>query len=65
MWARGRVVTKQCPKSLITAQSLHYLKLYRLWRSWGKGCLLQLDAKSAEAIELLEEESKAEQAHEE
>jgi len=39
--------------------------MYRVWRTWGKGCLMQLDAKTAEAIELLEGESKAEQENEE
>jgi len=60
VWARAGVVTKQCPKSLVTAGSLRFLDIYRSWKALGPGFSASLDAKSADAIELLEQEWKAE-----
>jgi hypothetical protein len=63
VWARGRVISKQCPKSVISAESLRFLDMYRAWKSLGKGCTMSLEARSAEAIELLEREWLAEKEH--
>jgi hypothetical protein len=60
VWARAGIVTKQCPKSLVTTQTLRYLDIYRSWKTLGAGFSGSLDAKSADAIELLEQEWKAE-----
>ncbi len=57
-------MTTQCPKSLITAESLRLLELYRVWKRLGKGCTMSLEAKSVEAIELLEDEWIAENERE-
>ena len=63
VWARGQIASTQCPKSVISAESLRYLDLYRSWRSLGKGLDLQYDAKIADALELLENESMKEEEH--
>jgi hypothetical protein len=63
VWARGRAISKQCPKSVISAESLRFLDMYNVWKSLGKGCIMSLDARSAEAIELLEREWLAEKEH--
>lgn len=47
-------MTTQCPKSLISAQSLSLLEQFRIWREFGKGTPWSLDAKTAEAILVLE-----------
>lgn len=54
VWARGEVFSVQCPKSVITAQSLHFLEQFRLWKEFGRGSLWSMEAKSAEAIFVLE-----------
>lgn len=56
VWARGQVVCTQCPKSLITAESLSYLEVFLSWKAAGGGSVLLMDAKSADAILALEEE---------
>ena len=55
-------MTKRCPKSLITAASIFYLELFHIWKEGG-GSLLPMDAKSADALLLLEREWKAESQH--
>ena len=57
VWARGRIVTTHCPKSLITAQSIEWIEIHRWWKLLGNGFVLPLDAKTVDAIELLEIES--------
>ena len=54
----------QCPKSMISAQSLQYLELFSSWRQLGGGCDLSMNAKTVEAIVLLEQEWLAEQNNE-
>ena len=56
MWARGEVISMQCPKSVVTSQSLDYLEKFRLWITAGGGALWDIDAKCADAILLLNEE---------
>ena len=45
----------QCPKSVITAESVYYLETFRWWKQLGGGCLWSMDAKAADAILLLEQ----------
>ncbi len=61
VWARGRLITKQCPKSMISADSLRFLEVFQVWKQLGGGCVLEMDARSAEAILILEKEWLAEQ----
>lgn len=56
MWARGQVICTQCPKSLISAESLSFLEQFRIWKAGGGESLLSLDAKSADAVLVLEQE---------
>lgn len=45
----------QCPKSVISARSLHCLEQFRYWKQSGQGSLLSMDVKTAEAILVLEQ----------
>ncbi len=46
-------MTKQCPKSVISAQSLNFLEQFRVWQAFEGGTPWDLDARAAEAILLL------------
>ena len=56
MWARDSVYTLQCPKSIITVQSLEWIDQFNIWKTLGCGNPLNLNAKSADAIALLDVE---------
>jgi len=56
VWARGHVISKHCPKSVITGQSLHWLEIFRFWKSMGAGPVWDMPAKCADALLLLEKE---------
>ena len=56
VWARGHVFARQCPKSVITGQSLDLLEKFRLWKLMGQGPLWNMEAKCADALLLLNEE---------
>jgi hypothetical protein len=56
IWARGNAVSTRCPKSVITAESLHYLELFSIWKQSGGGELWQVDAKTADALLVLAKE---------
>ncbi len=45
----------QCPKSLITPQSLSFLEQFRIWKAFGGGTPWQVEAKAAEAMLVLEQ----------
>lgn len=45
----------QCPKSVISAQSLHFLEQFRYWKDSGRGSLSSMEAKTAEAVLVLEQ----------
>ena len=53
-------MTTQCPKSLITAQSLSLVEQFRIWKEFGGGTPWSLEAKTAEAILVLERALKKE-----
>jgi hypothetical protein len=55
VWARKRVLTFHCPKSLITAQSLSFIEQYRVWKELGGVNALEIDAKTADALMILEQ----------
>ena len=44
----------QCPKSVITSESLYFLEVFRYWKEAGGGGLFEMEAKAAEAILILE-----------
>lgn len=62
VWARGPIVLRRCPKSVITVQSLYYIEQFKNWKQLG-GDVWQLDAKSADALLLLEREWQTENEH--
>jgi hypothetical protein len=64
VFVRGRTVAFRCPKSIVTAQSLGFIELFAYWRRCG-GDLWSLDAKSADALLALQEESLKESKNEE
>jgi hypothetical protein len=64
VWARGKTMAFRCPKSIITAESLGFIEQFFYWKSCG-GDLWSLDAKSADAILALQEESVKESENEE
>lgn len=63
VWARRGLMTLQCPKSLITPQSLSLLEQFRIWQEFGGGAAWSLEAKVAEAILVLEQALKMEIEH--
>jgi len=56
VWARGRASTEECPKSLITPQSLEWMERFFAWKFAGDRRLEELDARLADAFLLLEAE---------
>lgn len=53
---RKGVFSVRCPKSVITAESLHFLEQFRWWKQCGggAGAIWNMDAKSADALMVLE-----------
>lgn len=64
MWARANVFATECPKSLITPQSLEWLDEFTAWKTLGGPDPRTLNIKTAEAIALLDLELKKELARE-
>jgi len=60
VWARGGVSTTECPKSLISAESLVFLEEFNIWRRFGCGDARRMNARVADAIALLGDELKRE-----
>jgi hypothetical protein len=58
VWARGRVATEECPKSLVTPESLELLERFFVWRFSGGGQVSELPAREADAFMTLETESR-------
>ena len=54
VWIRGRLATEECPKSLVTPQSLEWLERFFAWKFSGGGVLEGLPAKMADAFLALE-----------
>ena len=55
VWARGRVGTEECPKSLVTPRSLEWVEKFLLWKFSGGG-LDEMAARDADAFLILEKE---------
>jgi hypothetical protein len=56
VWARRRVSTDVCPKSLITAQSIGWMEEFFVWKRLRLGLAFELNARQAEAFLVLEEQ---------
>lgn len=62
VWVRGRRVTEECPKSLITAESIAWLEKFFVWNFASRRSAEELTAREAEAFSLLDVEYRAEVA---
>jgi hypothetical protein len=60
VWARGRVSSEECPKSLVTPASVELLEKFYGWKFAGGGSLAELPAKDADAFLILEGEWRGE-----
>jgi|SRR5579862_3455918 len=56
VWARGRVGAEECPKSLVTAQSLEWVEKFLTWKFEGAPRIGELTARDADAFLILERE---------
>jgi hypothetical protein len=59
VWARNSIVSRRCPKSIVTPQSVFFLEQFRWWKELG-GNVWSMEAKSADAVLLLEQEWRTE-----
>jgi hypothetical protein len=56
VWARGRVSTDECPKSLITADSIGWVEEFLVWKRLRLELSFDVNARQAEAFLILEEQ---------
>jgi hypothetical protein len=56
VWARRAVTSAQCPKSVITAQSLAFLEEFQIWKRFGCTDVRSMSARSVEALSILEDQ---------
>ena len=63
VWARGRVVAEECPKSLVSAESIELLEKFFARRAFGAGGWPDPTAREADAFLMLEAELRAEVGH--
>jgi len=61
VWVRKDIVSLQCPKSVISAQSKAFLQHFQVWKKFGGGFPWWVDAKTADALLILEEAWRAEE----
>jgi len=62
VWVRGRRVSEECPKSLITTDSVTLLEKFFVWTFSGRRGGDELTAREADAFVLLDAEYRAEVA---
>lgn len=60
VWARGPAAADECPKSLVTAESIETLEKFFAWKAWG---WRDPTAREADAFLALEKELRAEGAN--
>ena len=56
IWSRRGVVAMQCPKSLITAESLSFIDEFQIWKRFGCADVGSMNARTVEALSILESE---------
>ena len=56
VWARGRISTDECPRSLITAQSIGWVEEFLVWKRLHLALPFDVNARQAEAFLILEEQ---------
>jgi len=55
VWARGGVVSAQCPRTAIKAESMAWLEMYAAWRV-TRVSLAEMSARDVDAMAVLERE---------
>lgn len=55
VWARRGITTCKCPKSMITAESLYLVEQFYIWKRFGCDDPLSMNARTAEAIAVLDD----------
>jgi hypothetical protein len=63
VWARGPASTEECPKSLVTAESLELMERFFASRAWGNRGWTDPTAREADAFLVLEQELRVEGAN--
>lgn len=63
VWARGPVVTEECPRTAVTAASLAWLEMFAVWKRLGGSGQGEWSAKDAEAMAVLDEEWEKERSN--
>jgi hypothetical protein len=63
VWVKGGAAATTCPKSLVMPQSLEWIERYYAWKLSGQGDLTVVDARTADAFCVLENEMRAEGIH--
>jgi hypothetical protein len=61
VWVRRGTASCRCPKSIVTPVSLSFLEQFQVWKRFGDDHPLLMDARTAEAIALLDDAWEAEQ----
>jgi hypothetical protein len=56
VWVRGRVATEECPKSVVTPESVEWVERFFSWKFSGGGGFEELPARVADAFLILEKE---------
>jgi hypothetical protein len=56
VWGRIGISSLQCPKTVITPESLFFLEQFHIWKKFGAGEVLRANARVVEALVLLDEE---------
>jgi hypothetical protein len=62
VWVRGRRVTEECPKSLITTDSVEAIEKFLVWTFSGRRGGEEFTAREIDAFVLLDAEYRAEVA---
>lgn len=57
VWAAGSAATTECPKSAIGGESAAWVEMFALGRAAGMGSVIELEARSAEAMAVLAREA--------
>ncbi len=60
VWARKRASTMECPKTVVTAESLSMLDTFHAWKILGAADLQEMTAREVDGLMTLEREYQAE-----
>ena len=63
VWMRGNVTAQECPKSLVTPESVERVERFFAFKHFGAGPVGDVGARDADAFLILEQEWKTEQAN--